>query len=75
MESSTDGIEQTKNGDFIVSSWNGMVYYVKADGTKETLLNTTAEQSKTADIGFDAKSNIIYVPTFFKNTVVAYQLK
>ncbi|MDB5119164.1 MAG: ATP/GTP-binding protein [Sphingobacteriales bacterium] len=75
LESSTDGIEQTKNGDFIVSSWNGMVYYVKADGSKETLLNTTAEQSKTADIGFDVKNNIIYVPTFFKNTVAAYQLK
>ncbi|MDB5014189.1 MAG: ATP/GTP-binding protein, partial [Daejeonella sp.] len=33
LESSTDGIEQTKSGDFIVSSWNGMVYYVNADGT------------------------------------------
>ena len=75
LESSTDGIEQTKNGNFIVSSWNGMVYYVRADGTKETLLNTTAEKSNTADIGYDAKNNIIYVPTFFKNTVVAYQLK
>ena len=75
LESSTDGIEQTKNGDFVVSSWNGMVYYVKADGTKETLLDTTAEKFKTADIGFDAKNKIIYVPTFFKNTVAAYHLK
>ena len=75
LESSTDGIEQTKSGDFVVSSWNGVVYYVKANGTKQTLLDTSAEKSKTADIGFDAKNNIIYIPTFFNNKVVAYQLK
>ena len=75
MEESTDGIEQTSTKDFIVSSWNGVIYYVKADGSKQELSNTKAEKISSADIGFDAKNNIVYVPTFFGNRVVAYQLK
>jgi len=75
MDDSTDGIEQTKNGDFIVSCWNGIIYYVKADGSKTVLLDTRAEKMNTADIGFDVDKNRIYVPTFFGNKVVAYQLK
>lgn len=74
MEESTDGIEQMSNKDFIVSCWNGVVYYVKTDGSKEQLLDTRAEKINSADIGFDAKNNIVYVPTFFGNRVVAYQL-
>lgn len=29
----------------------------------------------TADIGYDAENKIIYVPAFWKNTVVAFQLQ
>ncbi|MBC7885366.1 MAG: ATP/GTP-binding protein [Saprospiraceae bacterium] len=75
MDESSDGIVQTKNKDFIVSCWNGIIYFVKSDGTKNVLLDTRAEKSNTADIGFDAEKNILYVPTFSKNKVVAYQLK
>lgn len=75
MDESTDGIEQTASKDFIVSCWNGVVYYVKADGHKEQLLDTRPEKLSSADIGFDAQNNIIYVPTFNGNKVVAYQLK
>ncbi len=75
MDESTDGVEQTRNGDFIVSCWSGIIYYIKADGTKRVLLDTRAEKMNTADIGFDANKNIVYVPTFFGNKVVAYQLK
>jgi hypothetical protein len=75
MDESTDGIEQTSNKNFIVSCWNGIIYHVKADGTKQELLDTRAQKLNTADIGFDAKNNIIYVPTFFGDKVVSYQLK
>lgn len=75
MEASTDGIEEVKPGEFIVSCWSGVVYYVKNDGSKQELLDTRTENSNTADIGYDAKNRIIYVPTFFKKSVVAYQLK
>ena len=75
MDESTDGIEQTSDGDFIVSSWNGIVYYVKQNGIKETLFDTRAQKISSADIGYDAQNKIIYVPTFFGKSIVAYQLK
>lgn len=75
MDPSTDGIEQTKNKDFIVSAWSGVIYYVKADGSKYQLLDSRAEKLNTADIDFDADANILYVPRFFSNKITAYTLK
>ncbi|GAO42013.1 ATP/GTP-binding protein [Flavihumibacter petaseus] len=75
MEEGTDGIEQTKSKDFIVSAWVGVIYYIKPDGTKTVLLNTKDQKKSTADIGFDKEKEIVYVPTFFTNRVTAYQLK
>ncbi len=75
MEGSTDGIEQVRPNEFIVSCWSGVIYYVKSNGTTQQLLDTRADKSNTADIGYDAKNRIVYVPTFFKNAVVAYDLK
>lgn len=74
LEKSTDGIEQVKPGEYIVSCWAGAVYYVK-EGSKELILDTRPQTSNTADIGYDPVKKIVYVPTFFKNSVVAYQLK
>lgn len=74
LESRTDGIENVQGKDFIVSCWSGVVYYVKADGTSEQLLDTRDQKINSADIGYDRKNRIVYVPTFFRNTVVAYQL-
>ena len=75
MDKSTDGIEQVKAGEYIISSWVGVVYYVKSDGSKQELLNTSAEKTNSADIGYDSVKKIVYIPTFMKNSVVAYQLK
>lgn len=75
MEGGTDGIENVTGDDFIVSCWGGVVYYVYADGRKEKLLDTREQKINSADIGYDAKNRILYVPTFWKNSVVAYELK
>lgn len=75
MDPSTDGLEQTANKDFIVSAWAGAIYYIKADGTKQQLLDSRPEKLSTADIDFDAENNILYVPRFGANKVTAYTLK
>lgn len=75
LDKSTDGIVEVKPGEYVVSCWAGVIYYVKSDGSKELMLDTKAAGSNTADIGYDAKKKIVYVPTFLKNSVVAYQLK
>lgn len=75
MEGGTDGIEPVGNGDFIVSCWAGSIWYVYADGRKEHLLDTRAQKINTADIGYDPVNRIVYVPTFWKNSVAAYRLQ
>ncbi|HSB93504.1 MAG TPA: hypothetical protein VLC28_10315 [Flavitalea sp.] len=74
MESSTDGIEPVKGNDFIVSCWSGVIYYIHGDGKTEQLLDTREQKINSADIGYDQANRILYVPTFFKNNVVAYKL-
>lgn len=74
MDASTDGIEHVQGDEFIVSCWAGAVYHVKG-GEKQQLLDTRPQKLNSADIGYDAKKRIVYVPTFFANTVVAYELK
>ena len=73
MDESSDGIAETTNKDFIVSCWSGIIYFISGNA-KEVLLDTRAQKSNTADIGFDPAKNILYVPTFFNNKIVAYQL-
>lgn len=74
MDPATDGIAMTKENEYIVSCWGGIMYYVHANGSKTTLLDTRTDKLNSADIGYDAKKKIIYVPTFYGNTVSAYQL-
>jgi hypothetical protein len=69
-----DRIEPIGNGDFLVSSWPGYIFYVYADGKFELLLDTHEQKKNTADIGYDPAKKIVYVPTFFDRRVVAYQL-
>lgn len=75
LNPSTDGIEAIDAHSFMVSSWEGVIYYVSRHGETEVLLDTKAEKMNTADIGYDPAKKILYVPTFFKNSVVAYQFK
>lgn len=75
MEGNGDGLESVGGGAFLVSYWQGVIHYCAADGTRVTLLDSAADKINAADIGYDAKRRIVYVPTFFKNTVVAYELK
>lgn len=74
FEQRADGLELVGNGDFIVSCWAGIVYYVYADGRIVKLLDTQQQKINTADIGWDPTDNTLYVPTFFGNSVKAFRL-
>jgi hypothetical protein len=74
LETGGDGIEPVGNGDLLATSWSGYIYYVYANGKKDLLLDTHEQKINSADIGYDPAKKIIYVPTFFKKSVVAYQL-
>ena len=70
-----DGIEPVGNGDFIISCWPGLIYYMEKDGKLTTLLDSREQKINTADIGYNPSERIVYVPTFFKKSVVAYRVK
>jgi hypothetical protein len=69
-----DGLTMLNDETYIASRWQGEIYHV-AGNKAHLLLDTKAEESQTADIGLDPDKMIVYVPTFFKNKVVAYQLE
>jgi hypothetical protein len=74
MPQGIDGIEPVGNGDFILTGWSGYIYYVYADGRIELLLDTHLDKKNSADIGFDPRRKILFVPTFNWKTIAAYRL-
>lgn len=70
-----DGIAGFGNKKYIVSEWGGKIWYIHADGSSQLLSNSSKEKINTADLCYDAKTKILYVPTFFHNTVKAYLVK
>ncbi|ADY53908.1 periplasmic ATP/GTP-binding protein [Pseudopedobacter saltans DSM 12145] len=74
FEKGGDGVEPVGNGDFLVTCWPGIIYYVKANGSFEKLLDVQG-QMNTADLAYDAKSKTLFVPTFNSKSVIAYKLK
>jgi sugar lactone lactonase YvrE len=76
MEGGVDGVENIAGDEFIVSTWSGVVYYVDAKaGTRQLLLDGRPTKTNSADIGLDPVTRTVFVPTFWKNTVVAYEVK
>ena len=69
-----DGIIPYGDG-FIISDWNGAINYVSANGQVEKLIDTKADKVNAADIAYIPDQNLLLVPTFFANKVVAYQVK
>jgi sugar lactone lactonase YvrE len=72
---SADGIEALGDGAYLVSSWAGMVTHVSADWKKTVLLDTRGESVNAADIEYIQEKNLLLVPAFFKNKVMAYEVK
>jgi hypothetical protein len=71
-----DGVEYTGHeGHYLTSSWTGEVFLILPDFSKLSLLRTSDQEINSADIGFNTKEQIVYVPTFFDNRVVAYKLE
>ncbi|GAB4028285.1 SMP-30/gluconolactonase/LRE family protein [Spirosoma gilvum] len=71
----TDGIVPEGKGAFFVSDWNGQIFHVDADGTKEQLLDTRSNKINSADIDYVSKKKLLIVPTFYKNSLVAYRVE
>lgn len=70
-----DGVAPTgEKGHFLVSDWEGEVFLIHPDNTKVSLLNLKDKNLNTADIWFIPDQNMLLVPTFNGNIVIAYKL-
>lgn len=70
-----DGIEAIGNNEYLVSSWNGMVHHIDGDWKKTLVLDTRQDSVSAADIEYVKSKNLLLVPTFFKNKVMAYEVE
>ncbi|HEX2974495.1 MAG TPA: hypothetical protein VHO68_01055, partial [Bacteroidales bacterium] len=62
-------------GYFIVSDWNGEVFFINPDFSKTSVLDTKEVQINSADIDFIQDEKLLIIPTFFKNMVIGYRLE
>ena len=74
LKGHVDGVVQDGPG-FLVTCWEGLIYHAAHGQPAQLLLDTREAKANAADPGWDAKRRILYIPTFWKNTVVAYQLR
>lgn len=72
---SADGIAEAGDGNYLVSSWDGEIYYVNSDGKNWSLLDTQGQNMNTADISYADRLGVLLVPTFKDNRVVAYRVR
>lgn len=70
-----DGIVPAGKGGYLASDWKGRVFYLDKQFAVTTLLDTREQEINAADIAYHIRKNILFVPTFYDDRVVAYKLK
>ena len=69
-----DGIQPWKGG-FIVSNWEGEIWYVAPNWSTKKLIDSKSIKINTADIFINQKTEQLLVPTFFDNRIMTYKIK
>jgi len=75
FENGLDGIAMIEENEFVLSNFQGILYYINGDGTKQVLLDSRANRIMANDIGYDSKTRTLYVPSFGTNRIIAYKVK
>lgn len=75
FEAGLDGIVMVSANEFILSNYKGILYHVKADGSKQILQDTRAAGLMCNDISYDQKTKTLFVPAYSSNLVIAYRLE
>lgn len=69
-----DGIAALGNKTYMVTEWAGKIWYIHADGKTELKIDTSPQKISSADIGYNPATKMLFVPTFYHNTVKALSL-
>jgi sugar lactone lactonase YvrE len=74
VDGGIDGLEIWNEQYFVFSDWTGKVQIADLIGNSRVLFDTTPISINAADIEVIGKSDLLLVPTFFDNRVMAYQI-
>ncbi len=69
-----DGIKIDNDGNYLISLWHGILYRVTPDGMVTKILDTSVTGTFSADFEYIKEKNLLLIPTFFGNTIAAYNL-
>jgi len=69
-----DGIRVDNDGNYLVSHWAGQVYQVSSEGQVIEILDLMGDRLNTADFEYVSEENLLVIPTYLGNRVVAYRL-
>jgi sugar lactone lactonase YvrE len=70
-----DSIRVEDDGSLLVSLWEGQVYRISPDGKLTRIIDTQKQLVCMADFEYVKEKNLLIVPTFLANKVVAYKIK
>ncbi|MFC2087007.1 SMP-30/gluconolactonase/LRE family protein [Bacteroidota bacterium] len=70
-----DGIVPDGKDGFFTSNWQGEIYHISPEWEANKLLDTKEEKINSADIDYIIEKNLLLVPTFFDNKVMAYRVR
>ena len=68
-----DGFRITNGDDYLMSHWEGQVYVVSPEGDIVEILDTIGNDN-AADFEYIKERNLLILPTFVSNRVVAYRV-
>lgn len=68
-----DGVMQISKTEYIISCWPGEVYYTN-DTMVTKILDTKDQKLNAADSWYVENQNLLIVPTFFGNSIMAYTI-
>ncbi len=72
--SAIDGLKMDRRGNYIVTDWSGRTSLIEPDGGIYILLDTRSEGVNAADIEFVDEYDMIIIPTFSDDRIVATKL-
>jgi len=69
-----DGIRVDREGNYLVTLWEGQAVLISPDGYPVEILTTIGTGRNLADAEYVRELDLLIVPTFLGNTVTAYRL-
>lgn len=69
-----DGLVDIGDGFYLATDWSGRLFAVDKQYKSTVLLDTRVLNINTADIGFLPEKQLLFLPTFFDNRVIAFKV-